>query len=142
MLIVSKAISLANSPALTELEIGERTRDWAEALSPDVPENWLQQSFRRAVHDHRGSFPLTCYEVLDAYKVLRAEIPDEAPKGSLLASDEAARECRRCLGSGFVHKFDVDGSILGTTTKICDHVPLEGELLFVAPKRELREVRS
>jgi hypothetical protein len=118
--MVLKSISLANSPALTEIELGQRTKDWAEFLFPIVPENMLQQSFQRAIYDHSGSFPLNFYEVKDAYQKLVGELPTEA-RSALPESDEATRNCQTCFGSGFVHKFDADGTILGLTRKRCDH---------------------
>jgi hypothetical protein len=131
MLIVSKAISLANSPALTEAEIGDRALDWYEALFPVVPEKYLQQAFQRAVHDHSGAFPLSCYEVINAFKALSGEIAIDQAK-ALSESSEAAKGCPRCLGTNLETIYNTDGSIRGVRAgQKCDHRPLvEGEWLF------------
>jgi hypothetical protein len=120
ILIVSKAISLANSPALTETEVRNRALDWYEVLFPIVPEQYLQQAFQRAVHDHTGAFPLSCYEVINAFKALSGEIEIKRP--SLPESDPARNDCRTCFGTGMVHLFNEDGSVRAVTRGVCGHV--------------------
>lgn len=134
--MVLKSISLANSPTLTEEEQGDRTRDWAEVLYPIIPdENEARAAFQRAVHAHRGSFPLTCYEVIDAF---RATAEEAAAQPKAIATDAELEEkrlrCLMCFGTGLEGKFDIDGKRIGTTGNQCTHEgQLDSDKLFAKP---------
>jgi hypothetical protein len=128
--MVLKSISLANAPTLTPSEQGQRSKDWAEALFPKIPEAMLDQSFQRAVHDHKGGFPISAYEVLNAYELLIAN-PDVNRPPSAGALPEAESEvqrrlnCQRCFGTGQLHLIDIDGRIVGVKGPgSCDHRPM------------------
>jgi hypothetical protein len=80
----------------------------------------LQQAFQRAIYDHNGSVPVELLRGQGRVSKALGELPTEA-RSALPESDEAMRNCQTCFGSGFVHKFDTDGTILGLTRKRCDH---------------------
>lgn len=71
--IISKAISLANAPMLTEPELLVRARDWSEALHGIVPMEALNASVSRAFQNHKSTFPLNAYDLKTAYTELKAE---------------------------------------------------------------------
>jgi hypothetical protein len=73
MKIISKAISLANAPMLTEPELLVRARDWSDALHGIVPMDALNASVKRAFQDHKSTFPLNAYDLKMAYANLKAE---------------------------------------------------------------------
>lgn len=73
--IVSKAISLANAPSLTDAELLIRAKDWAEELALLVPENRLLETFRRAVADHQSTFPINFYDLKTAYDKIAVRGP-------------------------------------------------------------------
>ncbi|MBA2334824.1 MAG: hypothetical protein H0V90_07795 [Blastocatellia bacterium] len=107
--IVKKAISLANAPALTEIELGDRARDWAEVLFDVVPEEHLQDAFKRAARDHKTSFPVSMHDVRIAYEQIAAdELREEKRLREKFLDDlDAERklsnrfECKLCFGSGW-----------------------------------------
>jgi hypothetical protein len=71
--MVLRTINLANAPALTETELGLRVKDWADFLWPHVPDERLQECFDRAAGDHDGSFPLSAYEIRNAWRAIQIE---------------------------------------------------------------------
>lgn len=71
--IISKAISLANAPMLTEPELLVRARDWSEELHGIVPMEALNASMKRAFENHKSTFPLNAYDLKIAYTQLKAE---------------------------------------------------------------------
>jgi hypothetical protein len=90
--IISKAISLANLPMLTEAELLVRARDWSEALWEIVPVEALNQCLRRAFEDHRSTFALNAYDLKSAYEKLKAQrtvIADDRQ----LTNDERVERC-------------------------------------------------
>ena len=119
---ILKTLSLANSPALTETELGQRSRDWAEVLSGVIPEHRINDAFNRAFRDHISNFPLTAYEVKTAYERIAEEEAANRP------ADDGKKhiECGRCFGTNFVHVFDLDGQVKGVRVgnqPRCDHRP-------------------
>jgi hypothetical protein len=71
--IISKAISLANAPMLTEPELLVRARDWSEALHGIVPMEALNAAMSRAFENHNSTFPVNAYDLKIAYGELMLE---------------------------------------------------------------------
>lgn len=122
MRAILKTLSLANSPALTEAELGRRSRDWAEVLSGIMPEDRINDAFNRAFRDHVSNFPLTAYEVKTAWERIAEEEAANRPP------DDGKKhiDCGRCFGTGLVHVFDIDGKVKGVRAgnqPRCDHRP-------------------
>ena len=92
MKIISKAISLANAPMLTEPELLVRARDWADELHGIVPMEALNASMKRAFQDHKSTFPLNAYDLKMAYAAnkLDATMVDES---RTLSTDEKVEKC-------------------------------------------------
>lgn len=123
--LVHKSISASNAPNLTEVEAGQRARDWADLLWDQVPEQSLEPAFRRAVHEHASSFPITVAELIRGYRSL-TENPERSPSGASLPEadvEKGRREsCERCFGTTMEHIFTIDGRIAGVRRiGSCDH---------------------
>lgn len=73
MTLVSKAISLANAPALDKGDLLIRARDWAEQMFRIVPENKLGQAAKYAFENHDSSFPVNFHDIIKAYKYLQTQ---------------------------------------------------------------------
>jgi len=119
--IISRAISLANAPSLTESEIMVRARDWADALFANVPEDRLIDAFRRAIADHTSTFPMSAYELKTAYEKIaedertayaraRQKDLEDLERQNLTAN---YRECPDCFSTGwkYVKRADPSGLI-------------------------------
>lgn len=121
--MILKTISLANMPALTEEELAKRTADWMGVLNGSVPENWLERSCQNAIYEHKGSFPVTCYEVLDGYKRLTSAPPAQKPAEEYkLATTTGGGVCERCYGTNFEHIYNRAGHLIGVSlSRRCDH---------------------
>lgn len=73
MNLVSKAISLANAPALDKGDLLIRARDWAEQMFRIVPENKLAQAAKYAFENHTSSFPVNYHDIIQAHKYLQTQ---------------------------------------------------------------------
>lgn len=90
--IISKAISLANSPMLTEPELLVRARDWSEELHGIVPMEALNASMKRAFENHKSTFPLNAYDLKNAYAELKLE-SIEIANSRVLTTDGRVDRC-------------------------------------------------
>lgn len=107
--IITKAISLANAPALTENELAMRARDWSEVLFDVVPQERLLDAFKRAAQDHGTSFPISMHDVRIAYGKIDAEekAKAQAEREKFLADLESRNMlvnkfiCDYCFNSGW-----------------------------------------
>lgn len=138
--IITKAVSLASMPPLTESELADRAQDWMGLMFTVVPEGRLEQAFRSAVHAHSGPFPVTAYEVLDGFKQIAA-----APGYSAPVSDPKPKDgsyCLRCHNTGYEHVYSLSGELLGVRAGqvTCDHREvMQGEGLWYALENARRE---
>lgn len=94
--IISKAISLANAPMLTEPELLVRARDWSEELHGVVPMEALNASMHRAFQNHKSTFPVNAYDLKIAYGelVIEGAMQDDA---RTLTTDERVDRCSNRL---------------------------------------------
>jgi len=104
----------------TDTEKAARVDAWARALMGTIPELELQRSFDHAFRIHTGSFPVSAYDLKDAYIVL-IEIERKENQERREKIDEAMRKgeikCGVCYDSGFRTE-----RVNGYSTAIkCDH---------------------
>ena len=92
----------------------ERASDWADALFGLVPEELLMPSYQAAVREHRSAFPLSAYEVKEAYLKIDAELRREQAENQRRLIERAEREspdykeCPSCFNCGFRRTFERD----------------------------------
>lgn len=92
MKIISKAISLANAPMLTEPELLVRARDWADELHGIVPMEALNAAMHRAFQNHKSGFPVNAYDLKIAYGELQFEAAT-IDESRTLSTDEKVEKC-------------------------------------------------
>lgn len=132
---VARCISLANAPALTDAELLIRARDWSEVLWQIIPEERLADAFNRAAKDHSGSFPISAYDIKNAFWELRKdEVKAQEQRRQREMQELEQRSiqpgfepCPRCFSCGFryVVKQEYNGREYSGVIKCdlpgCDH---------------------
>ncbi len=58
MLLIKKTNNWANLPPLSEVDLGERAKDWQDELEIEVPLDRLPDALARARHNHATLFPI------------------------------------------------------------------------------------
>lgn len=92
----------------------ERASDWAEVLFGIIPEADLIPAFQRAVKDHQSTFPVSAYEVKEAFKKVDSERRQEQAELQAKLIERAEKEspnfnvCAQCFGAGFRRTFERD----------------------------------
>ncbi len=83
----------------TDVEKAVRAETWAENLFDIIPERRLDDVFRRAFKDHTSDFPVSAYDLKNAWQRIRDEEyrNREKPVGGEPASAEL---CEKCFGTG------------------------------------------
>ena len=66
--LVRRTLSLSNQPSLTETELGQRAMDWQDAFEGIIPITRLMDAFNAALRQHKGSFPVNAFEIIDAWR--------------------------------------------------------------------------
>jgi hypothetical protein len=104
----------------TDEEKAVRAETWAENLFDLIPENRLDDTFRRAFKDHTSDFPVSAYDLKNAWQKMKVEEfqSREQPVGGEPASAEL---CEKCYGTGMSAVYDETGYRIGVKPG-CDHV--------------------
>lgn len=116
--IIAKSVSLANMPSLTEIEIGNRARDWYDLFYGVIPEDKLFPAFQDAFAAHDNAFPVSAYEVKAAYEQMKRI---EAMSSKVVKFADGRYDCPFCFGTGRLYKFDIDGRTIGVFNDVCNH---------------------
>jgi hypothetical protein len=110
MELIRRNVSLAGKPMPVEEDLFNQSEVWADELFSIVPESWLDASFARAFKDHTSEFPITAFEVKNAYTEAErdARIADYKQREAVLDDLERRRRlaeftiCQICFGTGFM----------------------------------------
>lgn len=71
--MVRRTLSLANHPALIESELAQRALDWYDAFDGIIPAERVPDAFKQALKNHKGSFPVNAFEIVDAWRTIETE---------------------------------------------------------------------
>lgn len=110
-LIVDASFNLSNQMP-TDTEKAARVDAWARALMGIVPERDLQRSFDHAFRTHTSNFPVSAYDLKDAYfALIEMERGENQVRRQL--EEESRRkttdvQCSFCFDTGFQTKI-IDG---------------------------------
>jgi hypothetical protein len=106
--LIRRNVTLAGKPMPVEEDLFNQSEVWAEELFEVVPEAWLDASFARAFKDHTSEFPITAFEVKNAYAEVEREARIAAYKQREAVMDDLDRKnrlatpvCPICRGTGF-----------------------------------------
>jgi hypothetical protein len=80
MELVKKTNNWANLPPLSELDLADRAMDWQDELELEIPRERLPDAVRRARKNHKSSFALNLYEILNAWEEITGEETAERQK--------------------------------------------------------------
>jgi hypothetical protein len=104
----------------TDNEKAIRAEAWARALMGIIPEHALQQSFRVAFHKQASGFPVSAYDLKNAYEAIRNGAADQRQD----AAKHTLANCPDCHGTGMKY-VDVNGTQSGMVK--CRHASMEIE---------------
>lgn len=97
-LVVKSRVASA-LPALEPSEMIVAARAWAQILEGEVPDNYLEQSYVRAMRDKETTFALSAPEIVQAYRNIcqdeRAAPPIPMDRNLL-----PGNVCGKCFGIG------------------------------------------
>jgi hypothetical protein len=109
MRIVRRTLELSNQPPLENDALERRARIWSEDLFEIVPEARLKDAYSAAIASHNSGFPVTAYEIAEAFKQIavaerkaaRQQWEAEQTQIEMLGKLANYRECEYCFNSGF-----------------------------------------
>jgi len=84
----------------TDVELASRSETWTRLLFNIIPEKMLKACFDEAFKNHEGVFPVSAYELKDAWQAVKDRERERIIASRRALPDAAASACTHCFGTG------------------------------------------
>lgn len=117
--LVLRSRAALGLPALEPADAVVTVRAWAEILDGEVPENYLERAYVRAMRDKETGFALSAPELVQGFRSVCASERTAPRQDSNLLPGEV---CQKCFGTGMYAPDKRDALGYRLPAQRCDHV--------------------